>query len=163
MSRTPEQTVGPYFALGLDALCVAPAPGQPSVRGVVRDGQGQAVRDAMLEVSAAVAAGVAGWQRVATNAEGGFAFAVSPRPTSGAFTVQVFARGLLRPLLTRCYLGSPPDPGDPFWAATPPARRATLLAAAHASRPGDFAWDIHLQSPDPATPETVFFTVAHPE
>lgn len=159
-ARTPDQTVGPYFMLGLGDFCTTPAAGLPAVRGIVHDGQRQPVRDALLEISAPDAGGALTWQRVATGEDGRFAFACQPRPVPAVFTVQVFARGLLRPLLTRCYLAPPAAAADPFWLATPPARRATLLARDDPDRPGDFAWDLFLQAGDPGVPETVFFAVA---
>jgi len=46
MLRTPSQTVGPYFAIGLDPI--TPAEGV-SVSGRVLDGAGEPVADALLE------------------------------------------------------------------------------------------------------------------
>jgi protocatechuate 3,4-dioxygenase alpha subunit len=62
----------------------------------------------------------------------------------------VFARGLLRPLWTRVYLGEPgAELDDPLLAALPQERRATLRAR----RDGDrWRWDIRLQGDG----ETVF-------
>lgn len=60
---TPSQTVGPFFRLGLDSLTVAdltkPAvAGRPiTIRGIVLDGDGQPVTNALIETWQADAAG----------------------------------------------------------------------------------------------------------
>jgi protocatechuate 3,4-dioxygenase, alpha subunit len=154
---TPSQTVGPFFAIGLGPTIgthVVPegAPGALRISGQVLDGDGQPVRDALVET----------WQpegvaRSATDDEGQFAVvAVKPsRPTSGAaphLDVSVFARGLLTRLVTRLYF---PDEGtanetDAVLQSLNPEERATLVAAADG---GGLRFDIHLQGAH----ETVFF------
>ena len=60
---TASQTVGPFFHLGLDKLCVADLAGTAaigekfSIRGRVLDGDGKAVNDALIEIWQANAAG----------------------------------------------------------------------------------------------------------
>src|SRR5207248_11496736 len=107
---TPSQTVGPFFGVGLPfekGEQLAP-PGSASamrIEGQVLDGKGEPVPDALLEI----------WQpgtgfgRARTDSEGAFSFtAVKPGPVPASdgrmqaphFNVTVFARGLLRHLVT---------------------------------------------------------------
>ena len=109
--RTPSQTVGPYFALG---LCRRPQHELPDgtlrVEGQVLDGEGVPIDDAVLELwDPAV-----GWARCGTDREGRYAFSVP----EGArrFELTVFARGLLKPALTRLYL-DPAGAEDPTMVA----------------------------------------------
>jgi protocatechuate 3,4-dioxygenase alpha subunit len=68
--------------------------------------------------------------------------------------VSVFARGLLRRLVTRIYFPGEPANADDFaLGLVPPERRATLIASTIAGREGVLTWDVHLQGPE----ETVFF------
>ena len=97
--RTPSQTVGPFFSLG---LCGEPQhelpDGSVRVEGRVFDGEGAPVNDALLELWSPEH----GFARAGTDAEGRFAFLVP----EGArrFELLVFARGLLKPGVTRLYL-----------------------------------------------------------
>ncbi|NUR25946.1 MAG: protocatechuate 3,4-dioxygenase subunit alpha [Catenulispora sp.] len=167
---TPSQTVGPFYGYALPfpgGGDVVPAghPGAVTLRGVVRDGAGVPVPDALLEfwtgggapgslrrdpTSGRVLgrAGVAltGFGRVPTDADGSYTARV-PHPERYV-SVCVFARGLLHHLYTRVYL-------DPATAATdfdslPATRRATLVATPE--REDTWRFDVHLQGPE----ETVF-------
>ncbi len=131
--QTPSQTVGPFFAYGL----VPEAYGWPGVAGGriagdgvpgtrirltgrVFDGAGAPVPDALVEVWQADADGnyptaeaqragaFRGFGRVATDADGGFAFeTVKPGRVPGRgnalqaphLTLVIFARGLLHHLI----------------------------------------------------------------
>jgi protocatechuate 3,4-dioxygenase, alpha subunit len=151
---TPSQTVGPFFSFG---LCVRPHhelvdPGRPDalrVGGRVLDGAGAPVIDAMVEIWQADADGGHrdgfGWGRSGTDAEGRYAF-VTVRPGGeGApfIAVLVFARGLLKPVMTRIYFPDEPDnAADPLLAALTDAERAGLTAVAEN---GGMRFDIHLQ------------------
>jgi len=167
--------VGPFFGFALpftgDADASA-APGRsadaPSARtadatsvpieGQVFDGAGAAVPDAILEIWRGDA-----FARCATDTEGRYRVMV-PRPRgvpgpNGSMQaphleVTVFARGLLRQLVTRIYL---PDEiaanaADPLLAGVDPARRETLVARRDSQH---FRFDIHLQGAG----ETVFFAL----
>jgi protocatechuate 3,4-dioxygenase alpha subunit len=98
LGRTPSQTVGPYFTIG---LCrerqndVVPG-GSVHVVGRVLDGNGEPVSDALVELWQPE-----GWGRCGTDAEGRFEF-LTERPANGYADVMVFARGLLKHLVTRC-------------------------------------------------------------
>ena len=96
--RTPSQTVGPYFSFG---LCVRPQNelpgGSVELVGRVLDGEGTPVADAMVEVWDPGT----GFGRCGTDPTGEYRFLV-PRDFS-RLEVMVFARGLLKPVVTRLY------------------------------------------------------------
>lgn len=181
---TPSQTVGPFFAIlvprrGRLRLNADGAAGAPiRVEGAVRDGNGAAVPDALIEVWQADAAGrchhpedlrrdgldpsFTGFGRVHTDPAGRFRIeTIKPgrvpgpgRPQAPHLLVGLFARGLLARLVTRIYFDDEPsNAGDPILQRVPADRRPTLIA----TRLGDGAYrfDIALQGPD----ETVFFDV----
>src|SRR5579872_5941174 len=152
---TPSQTVGPFFAIGIGPtigthVVAEGSPGAVRISGQVLDGDGQPVRDALVET----------WQpegvaRSATDDEGQFAVvAVKPsRATTGAphIDVSVFARGLLTRLVTRLYFpGEVANETDAVLQSLTPEERTTLVAAADGA---GLRFDIHLQGPR----ETVFF------
>jgi protocatechuate 3,4-dioxygenase, alpha subunit len=105
LGRTPSQTVGPYFTIG---LCrsrqneLVPG-GSVRVTGRVLDGAGDPVPDAVVELWQEGDAGTL-WGRCGTDADGAFEF-VTDRPATGHAEVMVFARGLLRHLVTCCQFG----------------------------------------------------------
>jgi protocatechuate 3,4-dioxygenase, alpha subunit len=171
---TPGQTIGPFFGYALpfdrDSELVPPgSPGAIRLHGVVTDGEGVAVPDALLEIRQADADGViptatgslhrdgwtfTGWGRASTDREGRYSFTtIKPGATqSGSapfFAVTVFARGLLNRLFTRAY-----PPGDQLASETllsslPDERRNTLVAVADEQ---GLRFDIRLQGDG----ETVF-------
>jgi protocatechuate 3,4-dioxygenase alpha subunit len=135
MRRTPSQTVGPFYTIGLcrrrddelDANGV-------ELTGQLIDGQGEPIADGMIEVFDAEANR---WGRSSTDGEGRFVFRV--RPDARRLETWVFARGLLRHQLTRIYLDGGADAED-----------ESLVAA----RDGDvFRFDIRMQGDRP----TLFF------
>jgi len=126
-----------------------------AIEGRVLDGDGAPVSDAMVEVWQANAAGrydhsedrqenkpldpnFHGFGRTATDLDGRFRLrTVKPGPVPGIgdvpqaphINVSVFARGLLKRLVTRIYFpGEPLNESDPLLSAVPAARRATLIA-----------------------------------
>jgi len=177
---TPSQTVGPFFQIGLAWLYHADLAGpgaagqRLTVSGLVLDGAGNGVEDAMIEVWQADPAGRypavsrppgwAGFGRIATGPQGAFSFTIvkpgrvaGPEGTLQAphLAVNVFMRGLLRHLVTRMYF--PDEAGtnaaDPVLGLVEPARRATLVARADPVHPAALSWDVVLQGAH----ETVFF------
>ncbi len=177
-ARIPSgsQTVGPYFRIGLEYLMErAPIPGSGpgemiEIRGHVLDRDGVPVSDAMLEFWSG--SGVErsldgkeaengipeGFRRVATDEDGAFAVVIerpaSERSSDAHFLVLVFARGLLRHLITRMYLDvKVKDDNDIVLSQVPPDRRDTLIARADEQQAGLYWWDVVLQG----TNETVFF------
>jgi protocatechuate 3,4-dioxygenase, alpha subunit len=159
-SLTPSQTIGPFFLEGFRWALELAAPPAAGVRvnGNALDRDGKGVSDALIEIwqpDWPAQQGLAGWQRVATDGEGRFAFAM-PRPEKAQVyaNVTVFARGLLREVYTRCYL----HPGDDVAAldlpaGVPQARRATLVGTR--TEPDAYTWDVRLQGEG----ETVFFDI----
>jgi protocatechuate 3,4-dioxygenase alpha subunit len=153
---TPSQTVGPFFGFavpfenGPDAVA-GDERGAVRIEGQVLDGAGEPVSDALVEVWAESQFG-----RSRTDDEGVYHVTVkkpiAARPEAPHLDVAVFARGLLRQVVTRIYF---PDEetanaGDPVLSAVDPDRRSTLVAR----RDGDLLrFDIRLQGEG----ETVFF------
>ncbi|MHC5788296.1 protocatechuate 3,4-dioxygenase subunit alpha [Pseudomonas idahonensis] len=149
-----------------------------AITGQVVDGNGNFVNDAMLEVWQANAAGkyrhceddqdkpldpsFQGFGRVPVDGEGRFRFTtIKPGAVPGLkgttqaphLVVLVFARGLVKHLLTRIYFeGEPANATDPLLACVPEERRSTLLAKSDAE--GRYQWNVILQGTDA---ETVFF------
>jgi protocatechuate 3,4-dioxygenase, alpha subunit len=175
-----SQTVGPYFWIGLEYLIdrtpalTLDTPGTIELRGRVLDRDGAPVPDAMLEFwSAAVdhrfsgagkrGAFPTGFRRVATDPEGSFSVVMErpatprqgdDRSQAGHMLVLVFARGLLRHLISRVYLGDEPsNESDSILMEVPEERRATLIGRPDESQAGLYWWDVILQGAG----ETVFF------
>lgn len=173
---TPSQTVGPFFGIGLpyergNEVVEPGTAGAVRVEGQVIDGNGDPVPDALIEIwipdqhgSYRSASGkTAGFGRIRTDSEGAFNFtAIKPGSTPAPdgrkqaphLNVTVFARGLLRQLVTRMYF---PDEvkaneNDPALSQVEPERRRTLIAEATG---GVLRFDIRLQGER----ETVFFAI----
>jgi protocatechuate 3,4-dioxygenase, alpha subunit len=144
--KTPSQTVGPYYAIGLvgdsGTQSVLAADGI-ALEGQLFDGQGDPISDGLIE--AWDAAGRR-WGRSGTDADGRFSFHV-PRDTAH-LEVYVFARGLLRHQWTRIYLDDSTD--DEILRGLDAAQRATLTPRREG---GELRFDIHMQGDD----ATVFF------
>jgi protocatechuate 3,4-dioxygenase, alpha subunit len=173
LACTPGQTVGPYLHLGLpypgDNQLVSDAhAGAIRLHGTVYDGDGDAVPDALVEISQADPDGrlvaregslrrdgatFTGWGRCATDATGHYSFStVAPGAPAGRaafFAVVVFARGLLNRLFTRAYLPGSDLDADPLLSALDVSRRQTLICDAEN---GGYRFDIRLQGAN----ETVF-------
>ena len=169
-----SQTVGPYFRIGLEYLLDrAPAltldtPGTIEISGRVLDRDGAPVPDAMLEFwspakDAEAAVFPAGFRRVPTDGDGKFSVVVL-RPTTVRLDdtrvqaphmlVLVFARGLLRHLISRVYFSDEPaNDGDPVLLSISEERHATLIAQSDEGQANLYKWDVVLQG----TGETVFF------
>jgi protocatechuate 3,4-dioxygenase, alpha subunit len=103
MRSTPSQTVGPFYTIG---LCRRPDdvldPAGVELSGVLFDGNGEPIRDGMVEVWDAANGN---WGRSGTDGEGRFRFRI--RPDTEVLEAFVFARGLLRHQRTRIHLGDP--------------------------------------------------------
>jgi protocatechuate 3,4-dioxygenase alpha subunit len=99
--RTPSQTVGPFFAIALARRPQNELPGgSVRLRGRVLDGEQRPVDDAVVELWDPAS----GFARCGTNADGEFTFLLPLH--ARRFQVMVFARGLLKPVLTRLYTGA---------------------------------------------------------
>ena len=161
---TPSQTVGPFFGVGLPyekgEQVVAPgSAGVIRIEGQVLDGNGDPVPDALLEIWQPAT----GFGRARTDSEGAFSFwttkpgaipAPDGRVQAPHLNVTVFARGLLRHLVTRLYFPDEPDANatDPVLNLVEPARRETLIAT---NSGGVLHFDVRLQGEG----ETVFFAI----
>lgn len=181
LKETPSQTAGPYVHIGTlpahaglpirqnETLNVIEAPGERIVvEGLVLDGSGAPVKDAMIELYQADGKGRVGehglWARAAAAFETGeFRFdTVRPgallwregRMQAPHLTLLVFARGINIHLHTRIYF-----PEDEAAQVADPAlnrieqvhRRKTLIA--EKKRDGVYRFVIRLQGDQ----ETVFF------
>jgi protocatechuate 3,4-dioxygenase alpha subunit len=181
---TPSQTIGPFFhdALLDEDRSELVSPDHPSairIVGAVYDGAGDVVPDAMVEIWQANAAGryhdpeddrehlpldegFTGFGRSGT-VDGGFSFVtVKPGvgPGPGGTTqaphvmVSIFARGLLKRLVTRIYFPDEPDANaaDPVLSSIDdPRLRDTLIARDEGG--GIFRFDVRLQGEG----QTAFF------
>lgn len=184
---TPSQTVGPYFAIGVDDGFIGPDlvpadhPGAVRLFGTVSDGEGVPVNDTMIEIWQANAAGryahpvdtrdeipledgFDGFGRAQTDAGGRFELVtVKPGAVPGPngemqaphIEMSVFARGLLKRLVTRVYFPdeSAANEADPVLRSIEDAAaRAALVAVPD---DGGLRFDINLQGDR----ETTFFAV----
>ncbi len=179
LTPTPGHTIGPFFGFALpferdSELVDRGAPGALRLHGVVTDGLGTPIPDALLEIRQADADGTipsatgslvrdrhtfTGWGRASVDREGHYTFTtVNPgasEPGRAPFiSLVVFARGLRDTLHTRIY--RPDDAAalaaDPLLRSLTDAERATLVAAREPN--GDLQFDIRLQGEG----ETVFLT-----
>jgi protocatechuate 3,4-dioxygenase, alpha subunit len=170
LARTPSQTVGPFFEFGLQTrtqLVDTDAAGAIRIAGRVLDGTRAPVPDGLVEIWQADAGGrhdgSFGWGRCATDDEGRYAFTtVKPgavREPDGSLqaphvSMLCFARGLLKPVLTRIYFADEPEANgaDPVLCAIADAgERATLVARVTAA--GRYQFDVTLQGDG----QTTFF------
>ncbi len=179
LPRTPSQTIGPFFHFALpwaEGPLVVPdgSPGAIRLEGRLTDGAGEPVPDALIEIWQADPAGhfdhpddperttsFRCFGRAPTDDDGRFFFVTAkpgrvPAPDGGLqaphVDVSVFARGLLKRLVTRAYFDDEPEANaaDPILALVDPERRSTLIAA---RTPSGYRFDIRLQGDG----ETVFF------
>jgi protocatechuate 3,4-dioxygenase alpha subunit len=173
---TPGQTVGPFFAYGLEfpkqhEVAFPHSPGAIVLSGTVYDGAGAPIPDALVEIFGADADGSAsrargafrrddhtftGFGRAFTNDEGHYEFWTREPGgipgTAAFFAAIVFARGLPNKLHTRIYV--PGDDAalgaDPLLSSLDAEERASLVATR--TPDGHLHHDIRLQGEK----ETVF-------
>ena len=174
---TPSQTIGPFFhdaLLDEDRSELVPPDHPRAIRieGKIVDGAGDPVPDAMVELWQADESGryagpandpatFSDFGRTGTDAEGRYSFVtVKPGPVPDGsqqaphVTVSIFARGLLKRLITRIYF---PDEGesnarDPLLSSIEDKQlRETLLARDEGE--GALRFDVRLQGDD----QTAFF------
>jgi protocatechuate 3,4-dioxygenase alpha subunit len=181
---TPFQTIGPFFEVLLrtrvaSRQTAAEASGNRiTIEGVVRDGGGHPVVDALIEVWQADGQGrydhpdgdgsspdpqFFGYGWCETDEDGCFRFetvkpAAVPAPDGGRqaphILVSVMARGILTRLITRAYFDDEDaNTGDSILLLVPGERRQTLIARMVDTR--TYRFDIRLQG----SGETVFFDV----
>lgn len=182
MKQTASQTVGPYFRIGLiygqpqnDLVQDKTSGERIKITGLVLDGDGQPIPDAMIEIWQPDANGIynhptdplqaqadphfRGFGRAETRHEGRYEFkTIKPGGRDGQapyINVNVFARGMLIHALTRIYFeDEPANADDAVLNAVESNRRQTLIAVLEQS--GNlpaYRFDIHIQGDG----ETVFF------
>lgn len=180
---SPSQTLGPFFRHGLERpawsdLTLPDLAGERiRIIGTLLDGARAPVRDGMIEIWQADAAGeypgpasrFHGFGRACTDHEGRFAFiTIKPGPVpalaSGALqaphiNITVFARGLTKHVLTRMYFAdcTEANAADPILRSLGAAERLTITAnrASDAAATATYHFDIILQGER----ETVFFEI----
>jgi protocatechuate 3,4-dioxygenase beta subunit len=175
----PFFSVGLSWMKGDDLAPVGVAGERVTIAGRVWDGEGKPVPDALLEVWQANAHGkfahgddtqekplepaFKGYGRIATDESGHFRFTTikpgavpGPGRTTQAphIAVSVFARGLMRRLVTRIYFPEEPANATDFALnQVEPSRRGTLVARKTGPPGGTLEWNVVLQGAG----ETVFF------
>ena len=196
LKESPSQTAGPYVHIGLAPgaagfqifdrelgwdIAGPDAPGtRIRVEGVVLDGTGAPVKDVLLEVWQADAAGIyphpedpraaqcapgfRGWGRVITDFDTGLwgfetikpgsVMGRNSRPMAPHINLWIVARGINIGLNTRMYFEDEDNADDPVLGLIEQVhRRETLLA--RKIGPGHYRFDIRLQGDG----ETVFMDV----
>ncbi len=181
--QSGSQTVGPYLRIGLiyggekqwNLVREGTVGEQIRITGVIYDGEGVPVPDAMIEIWQPDANGFfnhpndpnqakadpsfRGFGRSETRNGGAFEFkTIKPGSLDGSapyVNVNVFARGMLVHAITRIYFADEPaNETDPVLSELDEQRRQTLIATRDDS--GDvpaYHFDIHVQGEQ----ETVFF------
>lgn len=188
LGQTPSQTVGPYFTMrlgkeGQNRLVPEDARGRIRIEGVVFDGDGAHIEDALIELWQAdvsgryrhdddtrtelpITEGFTGFGRAMSSFETGeYSFeTVKPgavpdpegEPQAPHISLVIQARGMLMPSFTRVYFDDEAEANerDMVLAMVPESRRHTLVAR---RSDGDgvptYRFDIRFQGPE----ETVFF------
>ncbi len=179
---TPSQTVGPFFHDSLPfehgpRVAGHSRPGVIRLSGRVLDGHGTEIPDSLVEIwqadeagehvetvgiyDAVTGTGFRGFGRCPTDAYGFYEFltvkpgAVSTldgTPQAPHVAMSVFARGMLRRVVTRVYFPDEDNSHDPLLSSLPEDRRSTLVA----ERTEDgYRFDVHMQGDQ----ETVFLDV----
>jgi protocatechuate 3,4-dioxygenase, alpha subunit len=190
LKQTPSQTVGPYFAYGLcpqqydfdykslftSVLADREAAGEHiTIVGQVFDGDGNAVGDAMIEMSQVDAnghypesreeilkTGFHGFARMGTGTDPHKRFIIETVKPGRAnpddaphINVILTMRGMLLHTFTRIYFEDEAQANeqDAVLAAVPAERRGTLIARREPNSANVYRFDIRMQGDK----ETVFF------
>jgi protocatechuate 3,4-dioxygenase alpha subunit len=179
--------VGPFFSFALTdgaigtAMVDAASPEALRIEGVVLDGAGAPVTDALLELWQAnvrgryahaadtraeleLVPGFTGFARCATDAEGHYSVVVvkpgrvpvsDGRLQAPHIALSIVARGLLKRVVTRLYFPDEAEANaaDPLLTSLPPPARETLVA--HTAGHAMLRFDIRLQG----LGQTAFFAL----
>lgn len=197
LKESPSQTAGPYVHIGCTpnfagieiyggdlgaTMKTGPVQGQEiTIKGTVFDGTGTALKDAMVEIWQADAAGLfnsanetrgradpnfTGWGRSPGDMETGEFTFETVKPGAVPFpdgrlqaphvSVWIVARGINIGLQTRLYFADEAEANaaDPVLSRIEHQNRVPTLLA-QPERAGVYRFDIHLQGPK----ETIFFDV----
>ena len=184
MKQSASQTIGPYFRIGLiygepqNDLVKGQTLGERiTLTGVVFDGDGQPIPDALIEIWQPDANGIfnhpsdplqeqadphfRGFGRAENHNAGMYEFkTIKPGGRDGKppyINVHIFSRGMLIHAMTRIYFSDEPaNADDPVLNSIEPERRHTLIATREqADGPPVYRFDIKMQGED----ETVFFNL----
>lgn len=176
LEPTPAQTIGPFFAFGLEypgmnEVVHPHSPGAITLSGTICDGTGAPIPDALIEIFGADADGAVprvrgslrrdgraftGFGRAMTSDDGHFLFWTrEPGAAIGCaafFAVTLFARGLPAHVHTRIYVPGSDEAlaADSLLASLEPHERDTLIATRLAD--GHLRHDVRMQGER----ETVF-------
>ncbi|MBS0335785.1 MAG: protocatechuate 3,4-dioxygenase subunit alpha [Proteobacteria bacterium] len=175
-NRTPSQTIGPFFHVGLkwedgEKVQFAGTGERVVLTGCVYDGGGTAIADALVETwqadpsgkvpGAGAAVRAYGYSRAMTGSDGRYTIeTLMPGACTGAggekyapqINVTIFARGLLKAVRTRVFLAAADATRDDPLARAAGARAGTLIASQDAKDRSVWRWDVRLQGKD----ETAF-------
>lgn len=171
--------------LNNDTIALPGVEGQRfTIEGQLVDGDGSPVADGLIELWQAnshgrfahpedtrdlpLEANFTGFARMPTDVQGRFRFhTIKPGRVPGPggtlqaphILVSVFARGILRRMVTRIYFpGEAANAEDPVLAAVPAERRSTLVAVPTAAA-GVLRFNVVLQGNHLGQGETVFFEI----
>ena len=189
LKETPSQTAGPFVHIGTMPAIAGLRTGAPErqnvlagdgtlgerirIEGVIYDGAGEVVKDAMLEIWQADANGqygsndFIGWGRAATDFATGLFSIETVKPGSVPFhdgrkqaphiSISIFARGINIHLQTRLYFSdeAPANEADPVLQLVGQPDLIATLIAKKDIRDGRslYRFDVHLQG----NGETIFF------
>jgi protocatechuate 3,4-dioxygenase alpha subunit len=174
LGPTPSQTVGPFYGYALPYegggdLVPGWTAGAIRIHGTVYDGAGQVIPDAIVEIWQADAEGrvpaaegsfvrdgatFTGWGRASVDRLGHYAFStVRPGGEQPYIAVSVFARGMLKRVVTRIYF---PGASDALLDMLDADRRETLIAQDEGG--AAYRFDIRIQGER----ETVFLEMSQP-
>lgn len=179
LKTTPSQTIGPFFRFGMDWIATEQLVEEGHlnaivVHGVVYDGGGNPIPDAMVEIYQAdengkfppdTAGSWSGFARRLTDDNGsyeirtvkpGLVVAANGELQAPHIAVVVFARGLLKPVFSRIYFSDEEEANskDPLLAMIDdPEAKNTLIAISEPG--GKYRFDVRLQDSD-LGPETQF-------
>jgi len=188
LKQTPSQTVGPFFSYVLTPeqsgydfksvvspiLATEDTPGEKiTLRGKIYDGNGDIIRDAMIEIWQAGADGkyispetspsgniFTGFGRCDSKTNAEFYFeTIKPGSIANGhaphINMIVFMRGMLSHAFTRVYFADEMNANvqDIVYCSVPEERRYTLITSK--DEDGNYQFDLHMQGDN----ETVFFDV----
>lgn len=188
LKQTPSQTVGPFYSYALTpqqsgydfksitspTLATEDTPGEKiTLRGTIYDGNGDIIRDAMIEIWQADADGkyispqtvpggdiFTGFGRCDSETNAEFYFeTIKPGSIADGhaphINMIVFMRGMLSHAFTRIYFADEMNANeqDAVYCSVPEERRCTLIASK--DEDGNYQFDLHMQGDN----ETVFFDV----
>lgn len=182
MKQSSSQTVGPFYRIGLiygqpqnDLVEDQTLGERITLTGVVYDGEGEPIPDALLEIWQPDANGIFnhpldplheqadpyfhGFGRAETRNAGRYEFkTVKPGGRDGGapyINMHIFGRGMIVHAITRVYFpDEPANEDDPVLNSVESERRETLIATRERTDgPPTYRFDIRMQGED----ETVFF------